>query len=141
MPSPLWLALLALVGILIVHLTSGTDLRRSADWPRATAVVTQNFEHRFSRGPRYTHSVRFPLADGQIQLKILPGRATVGSTVELRYNPDQPVEVVVPEYQDRRVSTLTWVGVGLAVLGVVLAWMFPPPPRPRYRSARASPGG
>lgn len=74
-------------------------------------------------------------------MKILPGRATVGSTVELRYNPDQPVEVVVPEYQDRRVSTLTWVGVGLAVLGVVLAWMFPPPPRPRYRSARASPGG
>lgn len=141
MPSPLWLVVLAVVGVLIVHLTSGTDLRRSADWPRATAVVTQNFEHRASRGPRYTHSVRFPLADGQIQLKILPGRATVGSTVELRYNPDQPVEVVVPGYQDQRVRTLTWMGVGLAGLGVVLAWLFPPLPRPRYRSARTSPHG
>lgn len=138
LPSPLWLALLALVGVLLVHLTSGTDLRRSADWPRATAVVTQNFDHRVSRGPRYTHSVRFPLADGQIQVKILPGRATVGSTVDLRYNPDQPVEVVVPSGLDRLVRTWTWLGVGLAVFGVVLAWVFPPAPRPRYRRVDAS---
>jgi hypothetical protein len=138
------IGVLLLIGAAILYFArrrSAAKQAASLTWPTCTGAITESYVQKFrdkDRNENYMPRVKFAyqvdgrdhkserVAWGGTPYSRLPTEANArvarypaGAAVPVSYNPQKPSEAVLEPAATGGLSTMTWLWVGMAVIGVV----------------------